>query len=132
MEKATLKQNIIREIVIAIFCIFLAISNSAFAAPTTKIDGGGKDPKEQKTTKKLTKSELALFQKLNKEHALELTTIKINNITLSSDKKVLVYDMAGNLLQEQDATKTTIDLNKLPKGAKILTVDNDLAIYVVL
>ena len=40
--------------------------------------------------------------------------------------------MAGNLLQEQDSQKATINLSKLPKNAKLLTADNDLAIYVVL
>ena len=130
MEKATLKQNIIREIVIAIVCIILAISNTAFAAPTTKLDGGGKGHKE--TTKKLTTNELALFQKLEKEHQIELAAIKIDELETTDYKKILVYDMAGNLLQEQDSQKATINLNKLPKGAKLLTIDNDLAIYLVL
>lgn len=133
MEKATLKQNIIREIVIAIFCICLAISNAALAAPARKINGGGKGHKEQKTTKKLTKNELSLLQKLEKEHQIDIADINVDEVISTTNyKKVLVYDMAGNLLQEQDATKTTIDLTLLPKGAKILMVDNDLAIYMVL
>ena len=132
MEKATLKQNIIREIVIAIVCIILAISNTAFAAPTTKTDGGGKGHKEQTSTKKLTANELALFQKLEKEQKTELAAIKIDELETADYKKILVYDMAGNLLQEQNSQKATINLSKLPKGAKLLTVDNDLAIYLVL
>ena len=133
MEKATLKQNIIREIVIALVCILIAISSTAFGATkTTKTTLKGKGKKEQKKTMRLSADELALFEKLEKEHQEELKTAEKYVEGAINYKKVIVYDMAGNVLHEQDSQKMTIDLFKLPKGAKLLTVDEDLAIYIVL
>ena len=129
MKKATLKNNIIHKTILALICIILVSANTVSATPIAKIDGGGKD---KKTVKKLTTDEFSLLQKLEKEHRLELKTIKTEELETTDYKKVLVYDMAGNLLQEQDSQKATINLSKLPKNAKLLTVDNDLAIYVVL
>ncbi|MGB0521952.1 MAG: hypothetical protein ACPGJS_03280 [Flammeovirgaceae bacterium] len=134
MEKATLKQNIIREIVIALVCILIAISSTAFgAAKTTKTNLKGKGTQEKTKRTALTADELALFKLLEKEHQAEqLEIAKISDTETINYKKVLVYDMAGTLLQEQDSQKAAIDLLKLPKGAKLLTVDDDLAIYIVL
>lgn len=132
MEEATLKQNIIREIVIALVCILIAVSSTAFGAPKTTKTLKGKGKKEQKKTMRLSADELALFEKLEKEHQEELKIAEKDVEGVVSYKKVIVYDMAGNVLHEQDSAKTTIDLFKLPKGAKLLTVDRDLAIYIVL
>lgn len=133
MEKATLKQNIIREIVIALVCILIAISSTAFGAKAANLDykGGGKKS-QKKATMQFSADKIALFTQLEKEYQAELKTAKKEISESPNYKKVLVYDMAGNLLQEQDSQKATIDLDKLPKGAKLLTVDDDLAIYVVL
>lgn len=132
MKKATVRQNIIRRTLLLIAGAIFILSNNAVAAPIAKIDGQGKGAKKQKTTKTLTTDELALFEKLEKEHQLELETIKTTEVETTNYQKVLVYDMVGNLLQEQDSQKANIDLSKLPKQAKLLTVDNDLAIYIVL
>lgn len=132
MRKARLRQNIVRKAVFTLAGIFLVLSNSVFAEPISKIDGKGEGNKKQKTTKSLTTDELALFEKLEKEHQQELKSIKTTAFETTNYKRVLVYDMAGNLLQEQDGQKAKIDLNKLPKKAKLLTVSDDLAIYIVL
>lgn len=135
MEKATLKQNIAREILIAIVCILLAISNTAFGAKTTKTQLKGKGQKEQKKKKtmRLSADEQILFEKLTKENQQELKIANDDMPELATNyKKILVYNMAGDLLQEQDTKKAAIDLTKLPKGAKLLTIEDDLAIYLVL
>ena len=132
MEKATLKQNIIREIVIALVCILLAISNTAFGHGTTGKPVKGEGKQNQKKEIKLTTDELALLDMLQKEEKAELKATKTTESFNSQYHKVLVYDMGGNLLQEQDGTKTTIDLDKLPKGAKLLSENDGLAIYLVL
>ncbi|MGB0521377.1 MAG: hypothetical protein ACPGJS_00385 [Flammeovirgaceae bacterium] len=46
--------------------------------------------------------------------------------------KVIVYDLAGNVLQEQDGKKGEIDLSKLPAHAKLLMTENGTQFYLVM
>jgi len=130
MKTATLKQNISNKVLAIIASLILVMSNTAFAAPGG--DGNGEGKGKGKKVKTLSADELALFQTLENEHKLELATLNIDALETVTYKKVLVYDITGKLLQEQDGQKTLVNLNKLPKNAKLLLVDNQMAIYVVM
>lgn len=115
---------------LALTALLMILGIGLFANP------GGKNPKvikkKKETKRTLSANELALYENVEEFYQIEYTSRIQKTIKAEVITKVIVYDMAGNVLQEQDASKQEIDLFHLPKGAKLLMKEGSIHYYVVL
>jgi hypothetical protein len=104
--------------------ILIGIFSTSFAN-----NGGheGDSAKAKSPEKTLTVDEQALLDQLNAELEISFDDM-LQALEEAPVTKVVVYDMAGNILQEQSEN---ISLDKLPKGANLLMTEGQTQYYLV-
>jgi len=113
---------------LALTALLMVFSFGLFAAPGK----GKKDVKKEKNdiTRTLSVDEAALYDSVEDFYQENYTNTIQKTVKIETVSKVIVYDMAGNVLQEQSAE--AINLAKLPTNAKLLMKENGVHYYVVL
>lgn len=79
----------------------------------------------------LSADESTLYKSVEEFYQKNYASIADDTETSDHITKVLVYDLTGNVLQEQDGSKKKVDLTKLPAHAKLLMTDNGTQYYLV-
>ena len=115
---------------LALTVLLMVFGFGLFAGPK------GKNPKHVQKKKGITRTlsadELALYDTMEKFYQENYTAVVDQTVTAEVITKVVVYDLAGNLLQEQGADLKKIDLRKLPQGAKLLMKEGSIHYYIVM
>lgn len=88
--------------------------------------------KNRNNTTALSADKIALYKSVEDFYQKNYTDVVNETVTTEKITKVVVYDMAGNILQEQNANTTKIDLAKLPAHAKLLMKENSTHFYIVM
>lgn len=120
---------------IALTALLMVVGFGLFAAgPQGKDEAKNRKKKKQNITsvaKTLSADELALYESVEQFYQENYAKLVNSTEANSPITKVIVYDMAGNVLQEQNAAKKKIDLSVLPAKAKLLMTDNGTQFYLV-
>ena len=106
--------------------VTIAIAFTSFAGGTETETKKGDETK--KTTAVLSAEELALEAELAEE--LDITIDEVIADLTSTVENIYVYDVAGNLLAEQNV-ETGIDTETLPENAELLMTDGTSQYYIV-
>lgn len=123
-----------KEVTIALICILMAIGNMAFASGKDTLATTKKGKTETVSSikggkKVLTKEEIQFYKKI--EDFYQETYVKPAKqeiLPTLNFKRIVVYAADGSIVQEQ---KEKLDLNKLPKGANKLFVEDGVAYYYI-
>ena len=130
IQKMKTRKSLFTTKKIALTTLLMAFGFGLFASPGKGDQKLKKNKRE--TTRTLSADESALYENVEAFYHKNYTKVVDETVNEEIVSKVVVYDMAGTVLQEQAAKVTKIDLAKLPANAKILMQENGVHYYIVL
>ena len=129
MKAFNLNSSLVKSVFVMAF-VALTTMSFAHTADTTSV----KSTKETKkaTKRALTKEEVIVFKKLDtyRKEVVE-KSIESEVLPAPSYKKVVVLDINGKVIQEQDASKAPINMTLLPSGATFFMTEGEVKYYMV-
>lgn len=121
-----------KEVTIALICILMAIGNMAFASGKDTLSTSKKVKTETVVSAKggkkvLSAEEVKFYNEIERFYQeTYVKPAKQEILPAFNFKRIVVYGQDGSIVQEQ---KGQLDLNKLPKGANKLFVEDGVAYY---
>ena len=115
-----------KKLILAIVTVLVTLSSSVYANGIPEKSNA----KENKQAATLTLEELALETELNEEFEISIDEV-VESVLTENIETVKVYNVAGELLQEQNL-ETGIDFNNLPEGAELLMTSGAEQYYIVM
>jgi hypothetical protein len=119
-------------VVASILSVLLVGSSfiSSFATDNPKKDSLKKEEKKQETKATYSQEEVKFIAEMDSYYAKKYSNPL--NVVQSKVEKVIVVNLAGNVVQELSVTDHQEHESKLPAGAEKLMVKGNTAYYIVL